>query len=45
MEFGSEGSGYGGLTVSWDMGKDTSIPTFSVGGIVTVSFLIGLCLF
>ncbi|OQE19329.1 hypothetical protein PENFLA_c019G09299 [Penicillium flavigenum] len=32
-------------TFHQDMGKDTSIPTFSVGGIVTVSVLLGLYLF
>ncbi|OQD61557.1 hypothetical protein PENPOL_c016G03989 [Penicillium polonicum] len=44
MEFGNEQISFG-MNVYWDMGKDTSIPTFSVGGIVTVSILLGLYLF
>ncbi|KAJ9489022.1 hypothetical protein VN97_g4266 [Penicillium thymicola] len=44
MEFGNEDFSFG-MNVYWDMGKDTSIPTFSVGGIVTVSILLGLYLF
>ncbi|KUM64781.1 hypothetical protein ACN42_g2287 [Penicillium freii] len=44
MEFGNEHNSIG-MNVYWDMGKDTSIPTFSVGGTVTVSILLGLYLF
>lgn len=42
VEFGSL---FFDLRVYWDMGKDTSIPTFSVGAIVTVSILLGIYLF
>lgn len=44
MEFGNEDFSFR-MDVYWDMGKDTSIPTFSVDGIVTVSILLGLYLF